>query len=545
MHPLAGKPAPQELLISVPRLVTAYFSNSPDPEVKAQRVAFGTSGHRGSAYEASFNEAHILAMTQAVCDYRKARGDNGPLFIGIDTHALSEPALETALSVLAANAVEVRVDAARGFTPTPVISHAILAHNRGRSSAFADGIVITPSHNPPGDGGFKYNPPHGGPADTDVTKDIETRANRYLEAKLTGVKRTSSSKAWSAETTRKHDYTSAYVNDLENVVDLAAIRNAKLKLGADPLGGASIGYWRPIAERYGLDLTVVNERIDPTFSSVRVDHDGKIRMDCSSPAAMAGLVELRDRFDLAFGNDADVDRHGIVTKSTGLMNPNHFLCVCIAYLARHRPEFPERAAIGKTLVSSALIDRVAKGIGKRVHEVPVGFKWFVPGLATGELYFGGEESAGASFLRRNGQTWTTDKDGIVMDLLAAEICAVTGRDPAEHYRELTSLYGAPIYQRRDVAASPEQKVILGKLSPSSLSATTLAGDAIASAVTKASGNGADIGGLKVSTERGWFAARPSGTENVYKIYAESFVDEAHLARIQHEAEQIVQSALGR
>jgi phosphoglucomutase len=542
MHPLAGKPAPRELLISVPRLVTAYFATQPDLDRREQRVSFGTSGHRGSAYDGSFNEAHILAVTQAVCDYRHARNGEGPLFIGIDTHALSEPALETALSVLAANGVTVFVDADRGFTPTPVISHAILTYNRARLAALADGIVITPSHNPPRDGGFKYNPPHGGPADTDVTKEIETRANEYLQARLVGVKRVSSTKAWGAATTHKHDYTSAYVNDLENIVDMGAIRAAKIRLGADPLGGASIGYWAPIAERYGLDLTVVNDRVDPTFSSVRVDHDGKIRMDCSSPSAMAGLVELKERFDLAFGNDADVDRHGIVTKSHGLMNPNHFLCVCIDYLARHRPDFPENAAIGKTLVSSALIDRVAAGLAKRVIEVPVGFKWFVGGLGNSQLFFAGEESAGASFLRRNGQTWTTDKDGIVMDLLAAEICAVTGRDPAEHYRELAARYGTPVYERKDVSATPAQKAVLSKLSPSALTAKTLADDPIESATTKAPGNGADIGGLKVSTKRGWFAARPSGTENVYKIYAESFVDSAHLTRIQAEAERIVQAA---
>ncbi len=542
MHPLAGKPAPKELLISVPRVVTAYFTEQPDVAVPSQRVAFGTSGHRGSALEASFNEAHIAAVTQAVCDHRKAQGIDGPLFIGIDTHALSIPALETALSVLAANDVTVLVDAAGGFTPTPAVSHAILTHNRGRKGQLADGIVITPSHNPPADGGFKYNPPHGGPADTDVTRVVEARANGYLESKLAGVKRVGVRAAWTAETTKKYDYVSAYVNDLESVVDMAAIKGAKLRLGVDPLGGAAVDYWAPIAERYGLDLTIVNDRVDPTFSSVRVDHDGKIRMDCSSPAAMAGLVELRERFDLAFGNDADVDRHGIVTK-TGLMNPNHFLAVAIDYLSRHRPGFPAQAAVGKTLVSSSMIDRVAQAASKRLLEVPVGFKWFVQGLFKGEIFFGGEESAGASYLRRDGTVWTTDKDGIVMDLLAAEICATTGKDPSEHYRALTAKHGAPVYARRDVAATPAQKEILGKLSAEALTAKTLAGDEIESALTKAPGNGASIGGLKVTTKNGWFAARPSGTENVYKIYAESFVDETHLSRIQEEAERIVQAAL--
>ncbi len=545
MHPLAGRKAPPSLLVNVPRLVTAFFTEAPDPARASEHVAFGTSGHRGSAFTRSFNEAHIAAVTQAVCDRRREQRIEGPLFLGVDTHALSEPALEIALSVLAANGVLTMVDSARGYTPTPAVSHAILGYNRGRSSALADGIVITPSHNPPDDGGFKYNPPHGGPADTDVTKDVENRANRYLERALQGVQRIGSQRAWSAETTRRYDYVDTYVSDLENVVDMAAIARAKLKLGVDPLGGASVGYWKPIAERYGLDLTIVHDYVDPTFSFVPVDHDGKIRMDCSSSAAMAGLVELRARFDVAFGNDADCDRHGIVTPQGGLLNPNHFLAVAVDYLARHRPGISSSAGIGKTLVSSSLIDRVAAALGRRLVEVPVGFKWFVEGLRSGTLFFGGEESAGASFLRRDGGVWTTDKDGIIMDLLAAEIRAVTGLDPYEHYQRLAREHGAPIYARRDVPASPEQKAVLGKLSPEQLGIRTLAGDPVRAALTKAEGNGASIGGLKVISERGWFAARPSGTENVYKLYAESFVDEAHLASIQREAEQIVQGALQR
>ena len=543
MHPLAGRPPPRSMLVDIPRLVTAYFSERPDPKVASERVAFGTSGHRGSSFTRSFNEAHIAAVSQAVCDYRREQGISGPLFLGIDTHALSEPALETALSVLAANGVTVMVDAQRGYSPTPVVSHAILHYNRGRKDALADGIVITPSHNPPDDGGFKYNPPHGGPADTDVTKDVETRANRYLEDELRGVKRVGSRAAWGAETTQKHDYVQGYVSDLDSVIDMAAIARAKPRIGVDPLGGASVRYWAPIAERYKLDLTIVHDYVDPTFSFVRVDHDGKIRMDCSSAAAMAGLVELKDKFDIAFGNDADVDRHGIVTPTGGLMNPNHYLAVAIDYLAKHRPNFPAQAGIGKTLVSSSLIDRVAEGVKRPLVEVPVGFKWFVPGLSTGSLFFGGEESAGASFLRRDGTAWTTDKDGIIMDLLAAEIRAVTGKDPSEHYRDLTVRYGAPVYARKDVAASPQQKAVLGKLSPDQIGVRELAGDAVTQAITKAPSNGASLGGVKVSTARGWFAARPSGTENVYKVYAESFVDEAHLARIQSDAEAIVAQAL--
>jgi phosphoglucomutase len=543
MHPLAGKPAPRSMLVDVPRLVTAYYAKAPDPNVPSERVAFGTSGHRGSSLTQSFNEAHIVAVAQAVCDHRRMRNIDGPLFLGIDTHALSQPALESALSVLAANGVIVMVDQEHGYTPTPVISHAIITYNAVRSAGFADGIVITPSHNPPDDGGFKYNPPHGGPADSDVTKDIELRANRYIEAGLAGVQRMAGRAAWNASSTVLHDYVHSYVNDLEHVIDMQAIRDAKLRLGVDPLGGASVGYWAPIRERYKLDLEIVHDYVDPTFSFVPVDHDGKIRMDCSSSAAMAGLVELRSKFDLAFGNDADCDRHGIVTPSGGLLNPNHYLAVAIEYLAQNRPSFKREAGVGKTLVSSSLIDRVVLGLGRTLVEVPVGFKWFVPGLISGSLFFGGEESAGATFLRRDGSVWTTDKDGFVMDLLAAEIRAVTGRDPGEHYQRLTERYGAPRYARRDVPATPAQKAVLGKLDPSSVRVESLAGDAVSAALTHAPGNGQSIGGLKVISERGWFAARPSGTENVYKIYAESFVDEAHLARIQSDAEVIVESAL--
>ena len=532
------------MLVDVPRLVTAYFTDAPDPRDPRERVAFGTSGHRGSSLSRSFNEAHILAVSQAVCAHRKERGVDGPLFLGIDTHALSAPALETALSVLAANGVHVQVDHARGYTPTPVISHAIVNYNRGRSTGLADGIVITPSHNPPEDGGFKYNPTHGGPADTDVTRDIELRANRYLQDGMRGIQRIAARAAFAADTTHAFDYVSAYTSELDQVIDMAAIAGAKLELGADPLGGASLGYWQPIAERYRLDLQVVNPDLDPTFAMVRVDHDGKIRMDCSSPSAMAGLVELAGRYDVAFGNDADSDRHGIVTPAGGLLNPNHYLAVAVEYLAQHRPGFAPSTGVGKTLVSSSLIDRVAKGVGRPLVEVPVGFKWFVDGLQRGQLFFAGEESAGATLLRRDGTVWTTDKDGIALDLLAAEIRAVTGQDPAERYRALTERYGAPCYARKDVPTTPEQKAAFAKLSPDSLGTRTLAGDAITSAVTKAAGNGASIGGLKVSTERGWFAARPSGTENVYKVYAESFVDRAHLVLIQEQAEAIVAAALG-
>jgi phosphoglucomutase len=545
MHPLAGKPAPASVLVSIPRLISAYYVQAVDPRDPLQRVAFGTSGHRGSSLHSSFNEPHIAAATQAVCDVRRENGVDGPLYLGIDTHGLSEPALETALGVLAANGVSVRVDAARGFTPTPVVSHAIVTYNRGRREHLADGIVVTPSHNPPEDGGFKYNPPHGGPAEAEITKLIEQKANQYLEAKLNGVKRVTSQRAWSADTTQRHDYITAYVDDLPSIVNLAAISSAKLRIGVDPLGGAAVEFWPRIAEKHKLDLQVVNDSVDARFAFMRLDHDGKIRMDCSSPYAMAGLVELRERFDIAFGNDADVDRHGIVTPRAGLLNPNHFLAIAVDYLSKKRPGFSKEAGVGKTLVSSSLIDRVVEGAGKKLVEVPVGFKWFVDGLSKGTLFFGGEESAGASFLRQDGTTWTTDKDGIVMDLLAAEIRAVTGRDLAEAYAALTSRYGTPYYARRDVAATPAEKAVLGKLDPSAVKTQSLAGDPITSVLTRAPGNGASLGGLKVSTSNGWFAARPSGTENVYKIYAESFKGEAHLANIQTEAEALVQTALAR
>jgi phosphoglucomutase len=544
MHPLAGKPAPASVLVSIPQLISAYYVRTVDPRDPLQRVAFGTSGHRGSSFHSSFNEPHIAAATQAVCDVRREHGIDGPLFLGIDTHGLSEPALETALGVLAANGVGVRVDAQRGFTPTPVISHAIVVYNRGRREHLADGIVVTPSHNPPEDGGFKYNPPHGGPAEGEITKVIEEKANKYLEANLAGVQRVTSQRAWSADTTQRHDYISAYVSDLPSIVDLPKIASAKLKIGVDPLGGAAVAFWPRIAEQHKLDLEIVNTTVDPRFAFMRLDHDGRIRMDCSSPYAMAGLVEMRERFDVAFGNDADVDRHGIVTPRAGLLNPNHFLAIAVDYLSKNRPHFSKEAAVGKTLVSSSLIDRVVAGAGKTLLEVPVGFKWFVDGLSKGTLFFGGEESAGASFLRQDGTTWTTDKDGIVMDLLAAEIRAVTGRDLAEAYAALTSRYGTPFYARKDVAASPAQKAVLGKLDPSAVKTQSLAGDPITSVMTRAPGNGASLGGLKVSTAEGWFAARPSGTENVYKIYAESFKGESHLASIQTEAEALVQTVLG-
>jgi phosphoglucomutase len=542
-HPLAGRPAPKSLLINVPRLITAYYEERPDPANKSDLVAFGTSGHRGSSLDRCFNEAHILATTQAICLYRKEKGIDGPLYLGIDTHALSEPAMTSALEVLAANGVEVMIDRDGGYTPTPVISHAILTYNRGRTEHFADGIVITPSHNPPEDGGFKYNPPNGGPADTDVTGWIEKKANELLAAELRGVQRISWAKARSSATTHLHDYVGPYVADLNSAIDLGAIRAAGVKIGADPLGGSSIAYWAPIAERYGLDLTVVNDEVDPRFAFMTVDKDGKIRMDCSSPYAMAALVGLKDRFDVAFGNDCDSDRHGIVTRSAGLMNPNHYLAVAIEYLFANRG-WSGDAAVGKTLVSSSMIDRVARHLGRKLIEVPVGFKWFVPGLLEGSLGFGGEESAGASFLRRDGTVWTTDKDGILLDLLAAEITAKTGKDPGLLYRELVARFGEPVYERIDAKATPAEKEILKKLSPDRVTAAQLAGEPIIAKLTKAPGNGAGIGGLKVVAENGWFAARPSGTENVYKIYAESFLGKEHLARIQEEARAIVSSALG-
>jgi len=542
-HPLAGRPAPAEVLTDIPALLAAY-SEAPDPAEPTQRVAFGTSGHRGSALKKSFNEAHILAIAQAVCEYRAAQGIAGPLFLGMDTHALSAPAQATCLTVLAANGVEVRIQAGGGFTPTPVISHAILAHNRDAAAPRADGIVITPSHNPPMDGGIKYNPPHGGPADTDATGWIEARANALLEAGNAGVKRVALAEAMAAATIREIDYVGPYVDDLVHVIDMDAIRAANLRIGVDPLGGAAVAYWRPIADKYGLNLEVVNPQVDPAFGFMTLDHDGKIRMDCSSPYAMASLVALKDQYAIAWGNDADVDRHGIVTPSVGLMNPNHYLAVAIDYLLRHRPDWPASAAVGKTLVSSMLIDRVVEGLDRRFVEVPVGFKWFSAGLLEGRFCFGGEESAGASFLRRDGTVWSTDKDGIILGLLAAEITAVTGKDPGQHYQVLAARYGTPHYTRIDAAASPVQKAAFKNLTPDRVTAATLAGEPITGRFTRAPGNDAPIGGLKVSTENGWFAARPSGTEDIYKIYAESFKSAEHLAAIVEEAKAIVSAALG-
>jgi phosphoglucomutase len=541
--PVPGTRPTEEMLVNVPRLVAAYYAERPDPGIRDQRVAFGTSGHRGSSLKIAFNELHILATTQAICDYRKAQQIDGPLYLGIDTHALSEPAFASAMEVLAANGVEVMIDANRGYTPTPVISHAILTYNRGRKSGLADGIVVTPSHNPPEDGGFKYNPPHGGPSETGATKAIEEAANALM-LEPSHIKRVPFSKALSASTTHKHDYVNAYVGDLGAVVDLEAVKSSGLRIGVDPLGGAGVAYWSVIRERYGLNIEIVNESVDPTFRFMTLDWDGKIRMDCSSPHAMAGLIALRDRFDVAFGNDTDNDRHGIVTRSAGLLNPNHYLAVAISYLFTNRPEWRADAAIGKTVVSSSLIDRVAASLGRRLYEVPVGFKWFVDGLLAGTLGFGGEESAGASFLRRDGSVWTTDKDGIIMGLLAAEMTARTGRDPGELYQELAQQHGAPFYARTDAAATPEQKALLGKLSPSQVTAKELAGDPIEAILTNAPGDGNAIGGLKVTTRNGWFAARPSGTENIYKIYAESFVGEEHLRAIQEEARGVVGAALG-
>jgi phosphoglucomutase len=539
LHPLAGKPAPASLIVNVPRLITAYFAEVPDARERSQRVEFGTSGHRGVSFKRSFNEAHVLAITQAVCEHRKAAGVTGPLFLGFDTHALSEPATATALEVLVANGVAVRVQEGLGYTPTPVVSHAILTWNRAHPEALADGIVVTPSHNPPDGGGFKYNPPHGGPADTDVTKAIEERANALLAGGNQEVRRVPYAAAIKAAI--PHDYVRPYVEDLANVVDVAAIASSKIRLGVDPLGGSNVAFWEPIAERYGIDITVVNPRVDPTFSFMPVDHDGKIRMDCSSPYAMAGLIAYKDRFDVAFGNDADSDRHGIVTRS-GLMNPNHYLAVAAWYLFQHRPQWSASASIGKTLVSSAILDRVAAQLGRRLMEVPVGFKWFVPGLGDGSCGFGGEESAGASFLRFDGSAWTTDKDGILLDLLAAEIRVKLGKDPSEVYADLTARFGAPTYERIDAPANAAQKKALGSLRPEAVKATSLAGDSIVDRITHAPGNGAAIGGLKVTTENGWFAARPSGTEDVYKIYAESFRGPGHLRRIQTEAQAIVDAA---
>jgi len=541
--PLAGKPAPKEMLIDVAHLEREYFEREPDVTDRNQLVAFGTSGHRGSSLHGAFNEAHILAITQAICEYRRGQGIDGPLYMGKDTHALSVPAQRTALEVLAGNGVETIIQEKDGVTPTPVISRAILVYNRGRKEHFADGIVITPSHNPPEDGGFKYNPPNGGPADTDVTGWIQNRANDLLRSGNADVRRVPFDKAIRAATTHQEDFVLPYVRDLKNVVDIDAIRGAKLKLGVDPLGGAARPYWEPINSIYGLDVVVTNPTIDPTFSFMTVDHDGKIRMDCSSPYAMARLVQLKDQYDVAFANDPDSDRHGVVTPVAGLMNPNHYLAVAIQYLLTHRPQWPRDSAVGKTLVSSSMIDRVAQKLGRQLREVPVGFKWFVSGLIDGSCYFGGEESAGASFLRLDGTVWTTDKDGPIMDLLAAEITAVTGKDPGEHYRELTAEFGAPYYTRIDAPATPEQKAKLQKLSPDAVKESDLAGERITAKLTKAPGNNAAIGGLKVVAASGWFAARPSGTENIYKIYAESFKNESHLNAIVREAEEMVNKAL--
>jgi phosphoglucomutase len=544
ISPLAGKPAPKELLVDVVRLQKEYFERHPDLGDPNQLVSFGTSGHRGSPLHGTFNEAHILAITQAICEYRREQGTHGPLYMGKDTHAVSEPAQRTALEVLAANNVETIIQQDDGITPTPVISRAILVYNRGRKQHLADGIVITPSHNPPEDGGFKYNPPNGGPADTDVTRWVEDRANELLRAGNAGVKRIPYEKAIRSASTHQEDFILPYVRDLKNVVDMDAIRGAHLKLGVDPLGGASLPYWEPINSIYGLDIVVTNTKIDPTFSFMTVDHDGKIRMDCSSPYAMARLVGLKDQYQVAFGNDTDADRHGIVTPVVGLMNPNHYLAVAIRYLLTHRTQWRDTVAVGKTLVSSSMIDRVVKKLGRKLCEVPVGFKWFVPGLVDGSYCFGGEESAGASFLRLDGTAWTTDKDGPIMDLLAAEITARTGKNPGEHYRELTAEFGTPYYTRIDAPATPEQKAELAKLTPEAVKESDLAGERITAKLTKAPGNDAPIGGLKVVAEGGWFAARPSGTENIYKIYAESFKSQTHLNAIVSEAQEMVNNALG-
>jgi phosphoglucomutase len=542
LHPLAGKPAPREILVNIPRLITEYFTGKPDVTQPGQSVSFGTSGHRGSSFKTSYNESHILAVTQAVCEYREANRITGPLFLGMDTHALSEPSQETALEVLGANEVPVRIARDRSYTPTPVISHGILTHNKGRTRGLADGIVITPSHNPPDDGGIKYNPPHGGPAETEVTRWIEDRANALLLKERHAIKRIPKTMAIQDGLIQEYDYITPYVEDLQQIIDLETIRRAGLRIGVDPLGGASVAYWEPIAQRYGLQIDLVNPVVDPTFSFMSVDKDGKIRMDCSSPYAMAGLIQLKDRYDIAFGNDADCDRHGIVCPSQGLLNPNHYLSVAVWYLFQHRPDWPARAAIGKTLVSSGLIDRVAEYLKRPLAEVPVGFKWFVEGLKTGEYGIGLEESAGASFLRLDGTVWTTDKDGMILDLLAAEITARTGKDPGVLYEELTERFGAPQYERMDAPADPAQKEILSRLSPEQITADTLAGEPIRAKLTRAPANQAPIGGLKVVTENGWFAARPSGTEDIYKIYTESFKGPEHLARIQEEAQEIVRQA---
>ena len=543
ISPLAGKPAPKNLLVDLARLERDYYERQPETANPNQLVSFGTSGHRGTSLDGTFTEAHILAITQVICEFRAKQGTNGPLIIGKDTHALSAPAQRTALEVLAANGIETFIQRDDGVTATPIVSHAILVHNRGRKTGLADGIIITPSHNPPSDGGFKYNPPNGGPADTDVTRWVQDRANELLRGGNAGVKRVPFDRAIKAATTHAKDFILPYVEDLKNVVDMEAIRAAGLKLGVDPLGGASLPLWEPINTIYKLNIEVVNPKLDPTFSFMTVDHDGKIRMDCSSPYAMAGLVGLKDKYRVAFANDPDADRHGIVTPSVGLMNPNHYLAVAIGYLLTHRPQWSQNVIVGKTLVSSSMIDRVVNKLGRRLCETPVGFKWFAPGLFDGSFGFGGEESAGASFLRRDGTVWTTDKDGPIMNLLAAEITAVTGKDPSEHFRALAAEFGMPFYTRIDAAATPEQKAKLSKLSPEAVKESKLAGEAITAKLTKAPGNNAAIGGLKVTTANGWFAARPSGTENIYKIYAESFRDEAHLKTIVSEAQQIVTNSL--
>ncbi len=546
LNPLAGDPAPPDRLVDVPRLITAYYSEKPDPAVSAQRVAFGTSGHRGTSFESTFNEAHVLAITQAICSYRKQRGIGGPLFLGADTHALSAPAFASALEVLAANGVEVMASAGDEYTPTPAVSHAILRHNRGRTtSGLADGIVITPSHNPPDSGGFKYNPPNGGPADTEVTAGIEARANALIEDALRGVSRIDFAKARRASTTHAHDYLTSYVDDLGSVIDMEVIRNSRIRMGVDPLGGAGVHYWARIADQYKLDLRVVNDAVDPTFRFMTLDWDGKIRMDPSSPYAMRRLIALKDTYDIAFACDTDHDRHGIVTSSSGLLPPNHYLSVAVDYLFRQRPQWKRVAGVGKTIVSSAMIDRVAARLERRLYEVPVGFKWFVDGLASGDLGFGGEESAGASFLRRDGSPWSTDKDGIVPALLAAEITARGGRDPGEAYRALTRDLGEPFADRVEAPATPAQKKKLAKLDKSQVRSATLAGDRVEQVLTQAPGNNAPIGGVKVSSKNGWFAARPSGTEDIYKIYAESFRDESHLRALLAEAQSIVDSALAQ
>ncbi len=544
IHEFAGKQVPPSMLANIPRLISFYYTYRPDISEPGQRVAFGTSGHRGSSLKTSFNEAHILAISQAICEYRKGQKIRGPLFLGMDTHALSEPAFISAIEVFAANRGQVRVQEGYGYTPTPVVSHAILTYNRKVRGATgrADGVVITPSHNPPEDGGFKYNPPHGGPADTAVTKIIENRANELLACGLKGVKRIPFEKAMKGDYVTQHNFMNPYIDDLGNVVDMQAIASAGLRIGVHPLGGAAVEFWKPIAERYGLNLEVVNDVVDPTFSFMTADRDGRIRMDCSSPYAMASLIQLKDRFDIAFGNDTDVDRHGIVTKGSGLMNPNHYLSAAIWYLFQNRPGWRKDAAIGKTLVSTSMIDRVGAALNRKVAEVPVGFKWFVDGLVDGSYGFGGEESAGASFLRKDGKVWTTDKDGIIMDLLACEITARTGKDPADMYRELEGKFGRAYYARIDAPAAAAQRSVLAKLSPEMVTAQELAGEQITDKLTRAPGNNAEIGGLKVITKNGWFAARPSGTEDIYKIYAESFVSEAHLQKIQEEAVAIVSAA---